>query len=683
LLDERIRFETLLSRLSATFIHLPADQIDGQVEHALRQIVEFLGIDRSGLAQFSADGRELLVTHSYAVPGYAFTPRVDLAVALPWYTERIREGKVLRFTRLPDELPPEAAREREWCRRDNLRSHLMIPFKVGDAVLGGLAFGSFGEERGWPDDLVRSLQLVGEIFANALARKRADLALHESEARFRLLADAAPVLVWMSGLDKGCTYFNKGWLDFTGRPLESQLGSGWCESVHPDDLRRCLDTYVRAFDERRRFRMEYRLLGADGEYRWVLDTGAPRFETDGSFEGYIGSCIDITDRKHAEEALREREAGLRFLLESTHAIPWVADVRSMRFTYVGPQAAALLGYPAEAWLGGDFWPQHIHPDDREAALAFCLEHSHTHADYEFDYRMVAADGRVVWIHDVVNVVAEGGVPHTLRGFMIDVTARRRAEEESQALREQLRRVARVTAMGEMVASIAHEVNQPLCAIVSNAQALQRMVASGGFDPAEVREALEDVTRDGRRAGDVITRIRNFLRKAPAERAPVDVNDLVREVAALTRHEMARRGVAVKLDLAADLPAVLGDRVQLQQVLLNLLTNGADALERTPKEQRQLVVRSAGGAAGEVTVAVQDTGCGLAAADLARAFDAFFTTKPGSLGMGLSICKSIVEAHSGRIGAGPNDGPGTTFQFTLPGLRAPSASAPGAGGEGGS
>jgi PAS domain S-box-containing protein len=680
LLDERLRFETLLSRLSATFIHLPADQIDGQIERGLQQIVEFLGVERSGLAQFSADGYELIVTHSHSAPGFPRIQRLDLAALLPWYTERVRRGEVLRFSRLPDELPPEAAREREWCRRDDLRAHLMIPFKVGDAVLGGIGFGSLRGERDWPDDLVQSLQLVGEIFANALARKRADVALRESEARFRLMADAAPVMVWMSGTDKGCTYFNKAWLDFTGRPPESQLCSGWCEGVHPDDLRRCLDTYVRAFDARQGFRMEYRLQRSDGEYRWVLDTGAPRFDSDGTFEGYIGSCIDITDQKRVEEALREREGRLRFLLESTHAIPWVADVQSMRFTYVGPQAAALLGYPVEAWLGQDFWPDHIHPDDRETALAFCLEHSRTHSDYEFDYRMVAADGRVVWIHDVVNVVAEGGTPRTLRGFMIDVTARRHAEEESRTLREQLAHVGRITAMGEMAASIAHEINQPLCAIVSNAQALQHMVA-GGFDHGEVTETLRDVIKDGQRASAVLARIRDFLRKAPAERAAVDVNDLVREVAALTRHEMARRGVAVKLDLAGGLPPVLGDRVQLQQVLLNLITNGADALERIPKRSRLLVVRSAGAGAGGVAVAVQDSGPGLDAADLARVFDAFFTTKPGSLGMGLAICKSIVEAHGGRIAARANDGPGTTFQFTLPGLPSPAGGRPGDGREG--
>src|SRR5262249_51554653 len=313
----------------------------------------------------------------------------------------------------------------------------------------------------------------GQIFANALARKRADLALRESEDRFRLLADAAPVMVWMSGPDKLCTYFNRDWLEFTGRPLERELGNGWSEGVHPDDLRHCLDTYGRAFDARRPFRMEYRLLRCDGQHRWLLDTGTPRFDSVGTFEGYIGSCTDITDQKHVEEALRDSEGRLRQLLESTHAIPWVADARTWRFTYVGPQAAELLGYPVNAWHQDTFWFDHLHPEDRDWASAYCLEHSQQQADYQFEYRMKAADGRTVWLHDIVHVDSENGTPATLRGFLIDVTARRLAEEESRGLREQLARVGRVTAMGELAASIAHEVNQPLCAIVSNAQAALR------------------------------------------------------------------------------------------------------------------------------------------------------------------------------------------------------------------
>lgn len=383
------------------------------------------------------------------------------------------------------------------------------------------------------------------------------------------------------------------------------------------------------------------------------------------------------DQKAVEEALRESEAGLRVLLESTNAIPWVADAQSWRMIYVGPQAAKLLGYPVEAWFEKDFWAEHVHPEDRDGAIAFCREQSGQHAHFEFEYRMLAADGRSVWIHDVVNVVAENGTPKTLRGFLIDVTARRQAAEESRALGEQLERIGRVTLMGELVASITHEVNQPLCAIVGNSQAIQRMLATGHFSLEEVREALQDIVQDGQRASAVIARMRGLLQKAPAERGPVDVNDLIREMAALMRADLARRGIAVRLDLTDALTPVLGDRVQLQQVVLNLMANGAEAMDRSPvssppgraqETPRELIVRSTAEGTANVAVAVVDAGIGLPAVHNDQIFDPFFTTKHHGTGMGLTICKRIVEAHGGRIWASANADGGATFKFTLPVMR---------------
>jgi PAS domain S-box-containing protein len=541
-LQQRPCFETLLARLSATFVHLPPEAVDGQIERGLQEVVEFLGIESSSLGQFSADGRELRVTHSYTVPGLTPFPRGNLAALWPWYTAQLRRGDVLRLTRLPDELPPEAVHERAYfARHGGPRSHLAVPFQVGNAVLGGIGFGSVRRELDWPDEFVQGLQLIAEVFANALARQRADLALRESEARFRLLADTAPVLVWMSGPDKLCTYLNKPWLDFTGRPLRCELGDGWSAGVHPDDAQRCLDTYRRACDARLAFRREYRLRRFDGEYRWILDTGVPRFDADGTFEGYIGSGIDITDQKQA------------------------------------------------------------------------------------------------------------------------------AEKEAH-LREQLTRVARVTALGELAASIAHEVNQPLTAIVSNADTAQSLLAAGIPDAEAVREALQDITRDGLRASAVLARIRASLRQTPVERVPVAVNALLREAAALIRGRLAARGLAVRLELADPLPAVLGDRVQLQQVVLNLLVNGADAMEGVTGRPHELVLRSTPEGGDAVAVAVQDSGVGLDPANAAHIFEPLFTTKAGGIGMGLAICKSLIESHGGRIWATPNAEGGTTFRFTLPSLR---------------
>ncbi len=487
------------------------------------------------------------------------------------------------------------------------------------------------------------------------------------EASFRQMADSAPVMIWMSGRDKLCTYFNKRWLDFTGQPMDHELGDGWSKGVHSDDFQQCLATHAPAFDARQEFQIEYRLRRFDGEYRWILDTGAPRFDSDGAFEGYIGSCIDITEQKLNAEALCQGEASVRLLLESTHAMPWIADAVSWRFTYIGPQAVKLLGYPSQTWYADGFWVNHIHPDDRDAAMALCLEKSQREVDYEFDYRMVAANGRVVWIHDLVHVESDGGTPKILRGYMIDVTKRRDAEEELRRMQDQLVRAGRVIMMGELVASIAHEVNQPLSAIISNAQTVQRLLARPKCDMGEIREAVEDIIQDGRRASAVISRIYGSLRNAPLQRQPLNINELISEVANLMRREITRRRITVKLELVESLPQVLGDAVQLQQVILNLMANGADAMDRVVRDQREMLVRSSLNGNGAVVTSVSDVGVGIDPRSLDRIFSTFFTTKPGGMGMGLAICKSIIEGHGGTISVSRNAKWGTTFQFTLPAI----------------
>jgi PAS domain S-box-containing protein len=217
----------------------------------------------------------------------------------------VLSGEVVRISRL-DDLPREAGHDRETLRRTGTKSTVVVPLSVGSDVIGVLSFAMVREERAWPAAVVEGFQLIAHVVANALARKRVDEALRESEARFRQMADASPVMIWMAGPDKGCIYLNKGWLEFTGRTMEQELGEGWAEGVHPDDLQRCLATYEQAFDAREPFRMEYRLRRHDGEYRWVWDIRVPRVAPGGYLEGYIGSCLDITERKQAAEELQAR-----------------------------------------------------------------------------------------------------------------------------------------------------------------------------------------------------------------------------------------------------------------------------------------------------------------------------------------------------------------------------------------
>ena len=313
-------------------------------------------------------------------------------------------------------------------------------------------------------------------------RKLSEQALLESEMRFRTVADAAPVLIWMSGPDKLCTFFNKGWLDFTGRKLEQELGNGWAEGVHADDFAHCLDIYKNSFDARQPFTMEYRLRRNDGEYRWVLDSGTPRFSDDGAFLGYIGSCIDITGRKQAE-----------------------------------------------------------------------LDH--------------------------------------------------------QRQNMELARVGRVALMGELAASLAHEVNNPIGAMVANASAGQRLIATGKVETEELNDLLADIAADGRRAGEIVQSIRNMVRKGKERRSLIEINDTIQDLLRIIHAEAVGRDVTVVTEIDSDGCRVMADRVQLLQVLLNLTMNGFEAMSVIRSNARRLIIRAGRNENGEICISVRDSGPG--------------------------------------------------------------------------
>ena len=802
------------------------------------------------------------------------------------------------------------------------------------------------------------------IYRDITERKLSEERLRESEARFQAMADTAPVMIWMTGTDALCNYFNKPWLEFTGRTMEQEVGTGWIQGVHPDDVQGCFDGFLPAFHGRKPFRMEYRLRRADGEYRWVLESGIPRYTGAGEFAGYIGSNIDITDIKRAEEErrahlwflesmdrvnraiqgtndlepmmgdvldavlaifncdrawlvypcdpespswraamertrpefsgafalgvdlpmdakvanvfrlVRTSSGAVRFaagsdtavpsgiaerfsvqsqicmavypkvdrpymfgLDQCTHARVWTAQEERLfqemgrrledaltsllilrnlgeserkleeaqRLTHVGywdrDLDTGLITWSDETYriygvsmeervITLDRVQELMHSEDRPMVFEAVSAALRGASRYNVEYRVIRPDGELRFVHSQADVMwDESGRPRRMFGTVQDITERKRAEEELRAaetrfrtyvdhatdalfvhddqrkvvdvnrqaceslgytreeligmtppdfdpalgvddafiqwmkerldaggvfafetshrrkdgtffpvevrirpfshgghrfglalvrditerkraeetLRQtqaELAHVARVATLGELAASIAHEVNQPLAAIVTNGSACLRWLVGDSPNLEEARETARRVIRDGKRASDVIARIRALVQKTDTEKARLDINQAVQEVINLTQHEAVRKGVALRTELAGELPPVLGDRVQLQQVILNLVMNGVEAMSSVADRPRELLVRSRQHESAQVLVAVQDSGVGIDRKNLEKIFDPFYTTKSQGMGMGLAISRSIVENHGGRLWAAPNDGPGATFQFTL-------------------
>jgi PAS domain S-box-containing protein len=491
-------------------------------------------------------------------------------------------------------------------------------------------------------------------------RKRSEEQLRESEARFQVMADTAPVMIWMTGTDALCNYFNKPWLEFTGRTMEQEIGTGWIEGVHPDDVQGCFDGFLPAFHARKPFRMEYRLRRVDGEYRWVLESGIPRYTGAGEFAGYIGSNIDITERKRAEEERRDAETRFRTYVDHATDALFVHDDQR-KVVDVNRQACESLGYTREELIGmtpADFDPA-LGVDD--AFVQWMKERLQAGEVFAFETSHRRKDGTLFPVEVRVRPFWHGGQRFGL-ALVRDITERKRAEETLRQAQAELAHVTRVTTLGEMTASIAHEINQPLAAVVNNASACLRWLAASNLEEARQSAAL--IIADGHRAGEIISRIRTLTKKAPPHKDWLDINETILEVIALARSEAQKNRVSLQSQLSSELPLILGDRIQLQQVILNLIINAIEAMSGVNEGPRELQVGSAKDESQGVRVAVRDSGPGLDPDSLDHLFTAFFTTKSQGMGMGLAISRSIIEAHGGRLWATTNEDRGATFQFTL-------------------
>ena len=379
----------------------------------------------------------------------------------------------------------------------------------------------------------------------------------------------------------------------------------------------------------------------------------------------------VTGRKHAEEKVRQAARELRRSealfaetqrLSSTGSFSWRVATDDITWSKQLYRIYELqIGVPATLEL----MRTRVHPDDLTSYENMVEEARNGDDDFEWQYRLMMPDHSIKYLHTVAHATRDQDGQLEYIAAVQDVTERRLSEDALGSLRSELAHLARVTTLGALTASVAHEVNQPLSGVITNASTCLRMLADDPPNVAGARETARRAIRDGNRAADVIARLRAlFERKAGATEA-VDLNESTRDVLALSSHELQRGCVIVRTDLADELPPIVGDRVQLQQVVLNLLLNASEAMSTVEDRPRQLLLRTERDADDRVRLIVQDAGVGFGPQDAERLFDAFYTTKTGGMGIGLSVSRSIIEAHHGRLWAEPNDGPGATFSFSIP------------------
>jgi PAS domain S-box-containing protein len=501
-------------------------------------------------------------------------------------------------------------------------------------------------------------------------REPSQAPLQESERKLNLIINTIPAMAWSATPDGMLDFCNQHLLDFVGFPAEQIMGSGFYRMFHPEDVPRMFSAWQEIMASKRGREVEARIRGTDGEYRWFTLKQNPLLDAQGSVVKWYGIVLDIEDRKRAVDALRVSEAALsasernlRLILDSLPVHAWSARPDGGA-DFVNQKWVDYAGVPAEQILEWGFL-QFYHPDDVDGMVEIWTRDLETSDQTVLKGRIRRADGQYrLHLFAGRKITDANGIVRWV-GANVDIEDLQRAEEELRRSQTELAHMTRVTTMGELTVSIAHEVNQPLMAIVTNAGTCLRWLDEEQLDTEQARKAAERVVRDGHRAGDIVASIRSLARKAPPQMVPMDIKEAIEEVRELLKGEFQRRGVESQIEFPKASVSVSGDRTQLQQVILNLLMNGVEAMAQSAPENRRLGIQVLAEGDKFAQISVADLGTGLSAENTARAFDAFFSTKPGGIGMGLSICRSIVEAHGGRIWVADNQPRGSVFHFTVP------------------
>ncbi|BAZ00127.1 multi-sensor hybrid histidine kinase [Tolypothrix tenuis PCC 7101] len=535
--------------------------------------------------------------------------------------------------------------EKEFIRKDGTR----IPILIGSALIQASA--------SEPEEIIT-------FYLDLTIPKQIEAILRQKEEQLRLITNAVPVFISYIDNQQCYRFNNKKYAEWYG-VASSELHGKHIKEVVGEATYKTIRPYIETVLSGETVTYEVEISPPDGSSRYIQGAYVPHFSPDGTVEGFVALISDITESKQAQKALQQSEERFRKLTEKARVIPWQADAQTGNFTYVGPQSEEILGYPVIDWYADNFWQAHIHPDDQEWAVQYCIESSLTLDNYEFEYRMLAADGRVVWIYDIVNVLREEGKPQILHGFMIDITDRKLSEQERERLLAEAEAANRMK--DEFLGTLSHELRTPLNAMLGWTQLLR----SRRFDETTTARALETIDRNTKSLAQLIEDVLDVSRiiqgKLSLNLQQVELVPLV-EAAIETVYPAAdAKEIRIECRFAPDVGIVIADVNRLQQIIWNLLSNAVKFTPKGGKVEVQLQRINS-----RVQIRVSDNGSGIPPEFLPFVFDRFrqadssSTRSHGGLGLGLAIVRHLVELHGGTVSAESlGIGKGATFTVNLP------------------